>query len=114
MGWLHVAGSLKLQVSFAKEPYERDDVLQKRPMILRRLLIVSNTFMTLGMCCRAFVNVCVCECVSVCVLCVCVSMKHRAVLRVKCEFALSTCVAVSCSVLAVCCSVLQWVAVSDV
>jgi len=29
MGWLQVVGSLKLQVSLAKEPYERDDILQK-------------------------------------------------------------------------------------
>jgi len=32
MGWLRLVGSLKLQVSFAKEHYERDDILQKRPM----------------------------------------------------------------------------------
>jgi len=31
MGWLRLVGSLKLQVSFAKEPYERDDILQKKP-----------------------------------------------------------------------------------
>jgi len=33
MGWLRLVGSLKLQVSFAKEPYKRDDILQKRPKI---------------------------------------------------------------------------------
>ena len=33
---------LKLQVSFAKEPYERDDILQKRPVILRSLLVVAT------------------------------------------------------------------------
>ena len=33
---------LKLKVSFAKEPYERDDILQKRPTILRSLLIVAT------------------------------------------------------------------------
>jgi len=42
MGWLRLVGSLKLQVSFAKEPYKRDDILQKRPMILRSLLIVAT------------------------------------------------------------------------
>ena len=42
MGWLRLVGSLKLQVSFAKEPYKRDYVLQKRPIILRRLLIVAT------------------------------------------------------------------------
>ena len=26
MGWLRLVGSLKIQVSFAKEPYERDDI----------------------------------------------------------------------------------------
>jgi len=33
MGWLRLVGSLKLQVSFAKEPCIRDDILQKRPII---------------------------------------------------------------------------------
>ena len=47
MGWLHVAGSSKLQVSFAKEPYKRDDILQKRPMILRRLLIVAIPYISI-------------------------------------------------------------------
>jgi len=40
MGWLRLVGSIKLQVSFAQEPYKRDDILQKRPVISRRLLIV--------------------------------------------------------------------------
>jgi len=42
MGWLRFVSSLKLQVSFAKEPYKRDDILQKRPIILRSLLIVAT------------------------------------------------------------------------
>jgi len=29
MGWLRLVGSLKLKVSFVKEPYKRDDILQK-------------------------------------------------------------------------------------
>ena len=29
MGWLRLVGSLKLQASFAKEPYKTDDILQK-------------------------------------------------------------------------------------
>jgi len=33
MGWLRLAGSLKLQVSLAKEPCKRDDILQKRRII---------------------------------------------------------------------------------
>ena len=42
MGWLRVVDSLKLYVSFAKEPYKRDDILQKRPEILRSLLIEAT------------------------------------------------------------------------
>ena len=45
MGWLRLVGSLKLYVSFAKEPYKRDDILQKRPMILRSLLIVATPYL---------------------------------------------------------------------
>jgi len=30
MRWLRLVGSLKLYVSFAKEPYKTDDILQKR------------------------------------------------------------------------------------
>jgi len=37
-----IVGSLKVKVSNAKEPYKRDDILQKRPMILRSLLIVAT------------------------------------------------------------------------
>jgi len=33
MRWLRLVGSIKLQVSFAKEPYKRDNMLQKRPVI---------------------------------------------------------------------------------
>jgi len=45
MGWLHLVGSLQWQVSFAKEPYERDDILQKRPVIWRSLLIVATPYL---------------------------------------------------------------------
>jgi len=38
MGWLRSVASIKLHVSFAKEPYKRDDILQKRPVILSFLL----------------------------------------------------------------------------
>ena len=44
MGWLRLVGSFKLQVSFAKEPCKRDDILQKRPVILRCLLIEATTY----------------------------------------------------------------------
>jgi len=42
MGWLRSVGSLKLQVSFAKEPCKRDYFLQKRPVILRSLQVVAT------------------------------------------------------------------------
>ena len=45
MGWLRLVGSLKLQLSFAKEPYKRDDILQKRPVNLRGLLIVATPYL---------------------------------------------------------------------
>jgi len=44
MGWLRLVGSLKIQVSFAKEPYKRDDILQKRLIISRSLLIVATPY----------------------------------------------------------------------
>jgi len=44
IGWLRVVGSLKLQVFFAKKPYKRDDILQKRPINLRSLLIVATPY----------------------------------------------------------------------
>jgi len=33
MGWLRSEGSIELEVSFTKEPYKRDDILQKRRVI---------------------------------------------------------------------------------
>jgi len=44
MGWLRWVGSLKLQVSFAKEPYKRDNILQKRLTNLRSLLIAATPY----------------------------------------------------------------------
>ena len=44
MWWLRLFGSLKLLVSFAKVPCKRDYILQKRPMILRSLLIVATPY----------------------------------------------------------------------
>jgi len=44
MGWLWLVGSFKLKVSFAKEPYERDYILQKRPIFLRTLLIIATPY----------------------------------------------------------------------
>ena len=31
-GWIRLVGSLKLHISFAKEPYKKDDILQQRPL----------------------------------------------------------------------------------
>jgi len=44
MGWLRSVGSLKYEVVFAKEPYKRDDILQKRRTIFRSLLIVATPY----------------------------------------------------------------------
>jgi len=44
MEWLQLVGSLKWWVSFAKEPYKRDDILQKRRVILRCLPIVATSY----------------------------------------------------------------------
>ena len=44
MGWLPLVASLKLYVSFAKETCKKDDILQKRPMMLRSLLIVATPY----------------------------------------------------------------------
>jgi len=44
IGWQRLVGSLKLQVSLAKESYKRDDFLPRRPVILRSLLIVATPY----------------------------------------------------------------------
>jgi len=41
---IRLVGFVKVQVSFAKEPYNRDYILQKRPVILRSLLIVATPY----------------------------------------------------------------------
>ena len=48
MGWLRLVGSLKLQVTFAKEPYQRDYILQKRPKFLRELFNATATVWCYG------------------------------------------------------------------
>jgi len=74
MGWLRLVGFLKLWVSFAKEPYKRDNILQKRPIILRSLLIVATPYLhlyvheCLRMHVRVYVYVCVCVCVCMCMI----------------------------------------------
>ena len=47
MGWLWLVGWIKLQVSFAKETYKRDAILQKRPIILSILLTVATPYQSL-------------------------------------------------------------------
>jgi len=44
MGWLWLVGSIKIQVSFAKEPCKRDNILQKKPIILSILLTVATPY----------------------------------------------------------------------
>jgi len=44
MGWLRLVGSLKLQVSFAEYSLFYRALLQKRPIILRDLLIVATLY----------------------------------------------------------------------
>jgi len=73
MGWLQLVGCLELLVSFAKEPYKTNEILQERPIILRSLLIVAtlyvhSVFACVCVCCR-MKRVCVCVCVCVCGLC---------------------------------------------
>ena len=47
MGWLPLVSSLKLHVSFAKEPFKRDHILQKRPILLRRVITHISSVMVL-------------------------------------------------------------------
>ena len=44
MGWLRLVGCLKIQVSFAKEPYKRDHYSAKRHVFLSILLIVATPY----------------------------------------------------------------------
>jgi len=54
---------LKMIVSFAKEPYKRDYILQKRPKILRSLLIVATPY---HICCSMLHSLAECCRVSQC------------------------------------------------
>ena len=44
MGWLWLVGSMKLYVSFAKEPYKINNILPKRPVFLSILLSVATLY----------------------------------------------------------------------
>jgi len=57
MGWLRVVGSLRLYVSFAKEPYKSDLYSPKRHIILRSLLLVATPYIFL---CTTINVVCTC------------------------------------------------------
>ena len=46
MGWLRVVGSLELQVAFAEYGLFYRALLQKRPMILRSLIIVATPYVS--------------------------------------------------------------------
>jgi len=59
IGWLWLVGSLKLYFSFAKEPYQRDYILQTRRMIWRSLLIVAAPGA------YVYVYMYICTCISV-------------------------------------------------
>jgi len=48
MGWLRLVGFLKLQVSFAKYRLFYRALLQKRPVILRGLLIIATPYACLA------------------------------------------------------------------
>jgi len=41
---LRLVGSFKMQVSFTKEPCKINDILQKKPTVLRSLLIVATPY----------------------------------------------------------------------
>jgi len=47
MGWLRLVGSLKLHVSFAEYSLFYSSLLQKRPVILRSLLVKATQYVYL-------------------------------------------------------------------
>jgi len=138
MGWLRLVGSLRLYVSLKNIGLFCRALLQKRPMILRNLLIVGTPYQISGLhmlglrgnpmippsgsrtrhaAPSAVDEVCcsVLQCVAVwysVVLCVAVCCSVLQCVAVCCR--VLQCVAMWCSVVqcgAVCCSVLQCVAV---
>ena len=129
MGWLRLIGSFKFQVFFAKEPYKRDPILQKGPVILSILQTVAtcvvvrcselqsveathelpyrsvNMLQCVAVCCSALQSVAVCCSVAV---------RYSVLQCVTARYSVLQCVAVRCSVLqslTLCCSALQCVAV---
>jgi len=64
MGWLRFVGSLKLSVSLAEYSLFYRALLQKRPVILRSLLIIATAYLVFYVCasrdalsCRALLGV---------------------------------------------------------
>ena len=83
MGWLRLVGSLKSYVSFAKEPYKKNDILQKRYTCFRKSrkhLVRAVAACTqiikkvLTICVKVVQYFCIRVCVCVCA-CVCVYQK---------------------------------------
>ena len=62
--WLRLVGSLKTQVSFAKEPNKMYHILQQRPVFWRSLQIIATPCVFVYACA---VCLCVLTCVRVCV-----------------------------------------------
>ena len=59
--WFWSVGSIKSKVSFAKEPYKTDDILQKRPVILSIPLTAATPYANFSSLSSAWcVRVCVC------------------------------------------------------
>jgi len=141
MQWLRLVGSFKLQVSFAKERYKRDDILQKRPIFFaiqysaaRCFAVCCSVLQCMVMYCSVFWCVAVCcsvlHCVALCCTVLhCVeripkydgegereeynTLQHTATYW-KTAVAALQCVVVRCSAMqcvAVRCSALQCVAV---
>ena len=65
MGWLRLVGSIKLKVSFAKERYKRDYILQKKTYNLIEPADRSHPIFVSCVCGGMCVGECVCVCVSV-------------------------------------------------
>jgi len=72
MGWLRLVGSLKLQVSFAEHSLFYRALLQKRPIILRSLLLEATPYSAL------LKSVCAC-------VCVCVRVRATLVIGLLCK-----------------------------
>ena len=60
MGWIRLVGSLKLHVSFGEYRLFYRALLQKRPIILKRLLIVATPYLR-------YVSSCACKTYRMCV-----------------------------------------------